>query len=179
MQYLQQIKSPDDIKTMNMSELKVLAQEIRETLIQVVSENGGHLAPNLGVVELTLALHMVFHTPEDKIIWGVGHQSYVHKLLTGRQDACNGLRQFGGETLIEAAQNLTIILLARLHQVQLTLHGGGELVDLMHEGADGGRLRSLIVKLIFRDAHFGTLGNDRFLETVKIHDCYLLIFRPR
>ena len=96
MQYLQQIKSPDDIKTMNMSELKVLAQEIRETLIQVVSDNGGHLAPNLGVVELTLALHMVFHTPEDKIIWDVGHQSYVHKLLTGRYEQFHTVRTLDG-----------------------------------------------------------------------------------
>ena len=96
MQYLQQIKSPDDIKTMNMSELKVLAQEIREMLIQVVSENGGHLAPNLGVVELTLALHMVFHTPEDKIIWDVGHQSYVHKLLTGRYEQFHTVRTLDG-----------------------------------------------------------------------------------
>ena len=96
MQYLQQIKSPDDIKTMNMSELKVFAQEIRETLIQVVSENGGHLAPNLGVVELTLALHMVFHTPEDKIIWDVGHQSYVHKLLTGRYEQFHTVRTLDG-----------------------------------------------------------------------------------
>ena len=96
MQYLQHIKSPDDIKTMNMSELKVLAQEIREELIQVVSENGGHLAPNLGVVELTLALHMVFHTPEDKIIWDVGHQSYVHKLLTGRYEQFHTVRTLDG-----------------------------------------------------------------------------------
>ena len=96
MQYLQQIKSHDDIKTKNMSELKVLAQEIRETLIQVVSENGGHLAPNLGVVELTLALHMVFHTPEDKIIWDVGHQSYVHKLLTGRYEQFHTVRTLDG-----------------------------------------------------------------------------------
>lgn len=96
MQYLQHIKSPDDIKTMNLPELKVLAKEIREELIQVVSENGGHLAPNLGVVELTLALHSVFHTPEDKIIWDVGHQSYVHKLLTGRFDQFHTIRTLNG-----------------------------------------------------------------------------------
>ncbi len=96
MQYLQQIKSPDDIKHMKLSELKVLAQEIREELIQVISENGGHLAPNLGVVELTLALHVIFHTPEDKIIWDVGHQSYVHKLLTGRYDQFHTVRTLGG-----------------------------------------------------------------------------------
>lgn len=96
MQYLQHIKSPDDIKNMKLAELKVLAQEIREELIQVVSENGGHLAPNLGVVELTLALHTVFHTPEDKIIWDVGHQSYVHKLLTGRYDRFHTIRTLDG-----------------------------------------------------------------------------------
>ncbi|MBQ2775987.1 MAG: 1-deoxy-D-xylulose-5-phosphate synthase, partial [Peptococcaceae bacterium] len=96
MQYLQHIKSPEDIKMMKLSELKVLAQEIREELIQVVSENGGHLAPNLGVVELTLALHAVFHTPEDKIIWDVGHQSYVHKLLTGRYEQFHTVRTLGG-----------------------------------------------------------------------------------
>ena len=96
MQYLQHIKSPEDIKTMKLPELKVLAQEIREELIQVVSENGGHLAPNLGVVELTLALHAVFHTPEDKIIWDVGHQSYVHKLLTGRYEQFHTVRTLNG-----------------------------------------------------------------------------------
>ena len=96
MQYLQQIKSPDDIRQLKIPELKVLAQEILEELIQVVSENGGHLAPNLGVVELTLALHMVFHTPEDKIIWDVGHQSYVHKLLTGRYEQFHTVRTLNG-----------------------------------------------------------------------------------
>lgn len=96
MQYLQQIKSPDDIKAMKLSELKILAQEIRDELIQVVSQNGGHLAPNLGVVELTLALHTVFHTPEDKIIWDVGHQSYVHKLLTGRYEQFHTIRTLDG-----------------------------------------------------------------------------------
>lgn len=96
MQYLQHIKSPDDIKQMKLPELKVLAQEIRDELIQVVSENGGHLAPNLGIVELTLALHMVFQTPEDKIIWDVGHQSYVHKLLTGRYEQFHTVRTLDG-----------------------------------------------------------------------------------
>ena len=96
MQYLQHIKNPDDIKNMKLSELKVLAQEIREELVQVVSNNGGHLAPNLGVVELTLALHAVFHTPKDKIIWDVGHQSYVHKLLTGRYDQFHTIRTLDG-----------------------------------------------------------------------------------
>lgn len=96
MQYLNQIASPDDIKNMKVAELKTLAQEIRQEIIEVVSKNGGHLAPNLGVVELTLALHAVFHTPEDKIVWDVGHQAYVHKLLTGRYDRFSTIRTYGG-----------------------------------------------------------------------------------
>ena len=96
MQYLQNIKSPKDIKQMKVPELKQLAQEIRQELIQVVSQNGGHLAPNLGVVELTLALHMVFDTPDDKIVWDVGHQAYVHKLLTGRYEQFHTVRTHGG-----------------------------------------------------------------------------------
>lgn len=96
MQYLQQIKSPDDIKHLKISELKVLAQEIRKEIVEVVSQNGGHLAPNLGAVELTIALHAVFHTPEDKIVWDVGHQAYVHKLLTGRYEQFSTIRTYGG-----------------------------------------------------------------------------------
>ncbi|MBQ3509419.1 MAG: 1-deoxy-D-xylulose-5-phosphate synthase [Peptococcaceae bacterium] len=96
MQYLQNIKSPEDIKQLKVTELKVLAQEIRQELIQVVSQNGGHLAPNLGVVELTLALHMVFNTPDDKIVWDVGHQAYVHKILTGRYEQFHTVRTHGG-----------------------------------------------------------------------------------
>ncbi len=96
MQYLQNIKSPEDVKQLKVSELKVLAQEIRQELIQVVSQNGGHLAPNLGVVELTLALHMIFDTPDDKIVWDVGHQAYVHKLLTGRYEQFHTIRTHGG-----------------------------------------------------------------------------------
>ena len=96
MQYLQHIKNPDSIKKMKVAELKNLAQEIRNEIIEVVSQNGGHLAPNLGVVELTIALHVVFHTPEDKIVWDVGHQAYVHKLLTGRYEQFSTIRTYGG-----------------------------------------------------------------------------------
>lgn len=90
------IDSPEDLKKLNTKELKQLAQELRQYIIEVVSKNGGHLAPSLGVVELTLALHKVFSTPKDKIIFDVGHQSYVHKILTGRRDAFKTLRQYGG-----------------------------------------------------------------------------------
>ena len=83
---LQNIHSPEDLRRLNGKELNQLPEEIRERIIEVVSRNGGHLAPNLGTVELTIALHIVFHAPEDKILWDVGHQAYTHKLLTGRAD---------------------------------------------------------------------------------------------
>ncbi len=93
---LDTINSPADIKDLSAEAMEQLAQEIRELLIQVVSTNGGHLAPNLGVVELTLALHKVFDTPKDKIIFDVGHQAYIHKILTGRREQFATLRQYGG-----------------------------------------------------------------------------------
>lgn len=93
---LDKINSPDDLKKLNTDELKRLCSEIRGFLIDSVSETGGHLASNLGVVELTVALHTVFNVPEDKIIFDVGHQSYVHKILTGRRDDFKALRKFGG-----------------------------------------------------------------------------------
>jgi len=94
--YLEGIHSPDDVKAIPENELDALAAEIREKLIDTVSRTGGHLASNLGVVELTIALHRVFNSPEDKIVWDVGHQSYVHKLLTGRADRFDTIRQPGG-----------------------------------------------------------------------------------
>lgn len=93
---LNDIYSPDDIKKLDINQLKELAEEIRAFLIENVSKTGGHLASNLGVVELTLALHSVFSTPTDKIIWDVGHQSYVHKIITGRKDKFCTLRQLDG-----------------------------------------------------------------------------------
>ncbi|MDR3288668.1 MAG: 1-deoxy-D-xylulose-5-phosphate synthase [Peptococcaceae bacterium] len=93
---LERIREPEDLRLLNPPELQDLAREIRQILIEVVSANGGHLAPNLGVVELTIALHRVFTSPEDKIIWDVGHQSYVHKLLTGRYENFRTLRKLNG-----------------------------------------------------------------------------------
>lgn len=93
---LERMNEPNDLKALNYPELQKLAQEIREEMIEVVSTNGGHLAPNLGVVELTLALHRVFESPKDKIIWDVGHQTYIHKLLTGRQKEFKSLRLYHG-----------------------------------------------------------------------------------
>lgn len=94
--FLQNIFSPNDIKSLTPFELEQLAAEIRQRIIEVLSINGGHLASNLGVVELTLALHKVFNSPEDKFIWDVSHQTYVHKLLTGRNERFDQIRQFKG-----------------------------------------------------------------------------------
>ena len=93
---LDRIDKPADLKNLTYPELEQLAAEIREELVTVVSANGGHLASNLGVVELTLALHRVFDTPRDKIVWDVGHQAYAHKLVTGRRKEFASLRQYGG-----------------------------------------------------------------------------------
>jgi 1-deoxy-D-xylulose-5-phosphate synthase len=94
--FLPQIHQPEDIKNLSIGELGELAAEIRHRIIEVLSVNGGHLASNLGVVELTLALHKVFNSPQDKFIWDVSHQTYVHKLLTGRNDRFHKIRQFKG-----------------------------------------------------------------------------------
>jgi len=93
---LDRINSPGDVKRLNQAELAQLCSEVRELLVSQVTQNGGHLASNLGVVELTIALHRVFDSPKDKIIWDVGHQSYVHKLLTGRKDQFFSLRKYQG-----------------------------------------------------------------------------------
>ncbi len=96
MKKLDEFRFPDDLKTMSLKELELLSYGIREFLIDSVSNTGGHLASNLGVVELTIALHKVFDSPKDKIIWDVGHQAYVHKILTGRSEQFHTLRKFQG-----------------------------------------------------------------------------------
>ena len=93
---LENIRDPGDLKNLSLNELTKLSDEIRQFLIDKVSNTGGHIASNLGVVELTLALHRVFDTPNDKIVWDVGHQTYVHKILTGRKDQFSTLRQING-----------------------------------------------------------------------------------
>ncbi len=93
---LTSINSPQDLKKLNIPALEQLADEMRDFIISSVSHTGGHLAPSLGVVELTLALHTVFDAPRDKILWDVGHQAYAHKILTGRRDQFHTLRQYGG-----------------------------------------------------------------------------------
>lgn len=95
-QYLTKINCIENLKKLNSKEIKILAEEIRQFLVDSVSKTGGHLASNLGVVELTLALHTAFNSPNDKIIWDVGHQAYVHKILTGRREQFSSLRQYKG-----------------------------------------------------------------------------------
>jgi len=94
--HLDSIRTPDDLKRLPPEALAELAEEMRERIVQVVSANGGHLAPSLGTVELTVALHSVFDTPRDILIWDVGHQSYGHKILTGRNDRFDTIRQENG-----------------------------------------------------------------------------------
>ena len=93
---LSQIDEPSQLRQLSLPQLQQLADEIRDAIIRTVSTNGGHLAPNLGVVELTIALHYVFDAAVDRIIWDVGHQAYAHKLLTGRRDRFHTLRRHGG-----------------------------------------------------------------------------------
>ena len=90
------IDSPADLRRLTRAQLKQLAGELRQFVLQSVSQTGGHLSSNLGTVELTIALHYVFQTPEDRLVWDVGHQTYPHKILTGRRDRMPTLRQLGG-----------------------------------------------------------------------------------
>ncbi|MBT8350485.1 MAG: 1-deoxy-D-xylulose-5-phosphate synthase [Deltaproteobacteria bacterium] len=96
MSLIEKINSPDDLKKLPRSDLPLLAKEIREIIVDVVSKSGGHLASSLGAVELAIAVHYVFNTPADKVIWDVGHQTYAHKILTGRRDHFHTLRKLGG-----------------------------------------------------------------------------------
>src|SRR5579875_2199754 len=93
---LDTINDPAQLRTLSIPQMQQLAEEIRREIIEKVSVKGGHLAPNLGVVELTMALHCAFETPKDLLVWDIGHQAYVHKLLTGRRERFHTIRQFGG-----------------------------------------------------------------------------------
>jgi 1-deoxy-D-xylulose-5-phosphate synthase len=93
---LDRIREPADLEFLSYDELQQLSSEIREMIINVVSRNGGHLASNLGIVELTLAVHRIFRSPKDQIVWDVGHQCYTHKIVTGRREQFAGIRTFGG-----------------------------------------------------------------------------------
>ena len=93
---LDKVNAPEDLKSLSYFELDQLSRELRKEIVKTISNNGGHLASSLGTVELTIALHRIFNSPQDKIIWDVGHQSYAHKLLTGRKEKFSTIRQYGG-----------------------------------------------------------------------------------
>ena len=93
---LNTIDSPADLRKLSRAQLRTVADEVRQKVLDTVSQTGGHLGSNLGTVELTVALHYVFNTPHDRLVWDVGHQTYPHKILTGRRDRMNSLRQLGG-----------------------------------------------------------------------------------
>ena len=95
--FLDQINYPKDLKKYNLQELNIISAELRDKTINAVSKTGGHLGAGLGVVELTVAIHYVFNTPHDKLIWDVGHQSYPHKILTGRKNQIETIKKEGGE----------------------------------------------------------------------------------
>lgn len=118
---LSKIKSPADVKRLDEKNLAKLCSEIREKLIETVSLNGGHLSPNLGVVELTVALHRTFNLPKDSIVWDVGHQSYTHKLLTGRFDDFYTLRQKAAFRVFLNAVKASMMILIQATAVHLFL----------------------------------------------------------
>ena len=105
---LDRIASPEDLRKLRPNELKQVAEDLRRETIDAVSVTGGHLGAGLGVVELTVALHYVFDTPRDKVIWDVGHQTYPHKILTGRRDRIRTLRMGGGPVRLHQARRKRI-----------------------------------------------------------------------
>lgn len=163
---LDKINSPDDIKTLTFDELQVLAQEVRDYMLDVVSKNGGHLASSLGVVELTIAMHKVFNTPSDKIIWDVGHQTYAHKILTGRKEQFKTMREYGGisgfpkrkESPYDAynvGHSSTSISLAVGEAVGRDLQGGDyKVAAVIGDGSLSGGMAFEALN------HIGHIGND-------------------
>ncbi|MDD2361908.1 MAG: 1-deoxy-D-xylulose-5-phosphate synthase [Oscillospiraceae bacterium] len=150
--YLDSIQSPQDIKDMTVSQLMMLCDEIRDTLINTVSKTGGHLSSNLGVVELTVAMHKVFNTPRDQFVWDVGHQCYVHKLLTGRAESFNTLRKEGGlsgfpdpceskhDTFIAGHSSTSISAANGMAKAKALLGTDGTVVAVIGDGALTGGL---------------------------------------
>lgn len=166
MDLLPKVNSPLDIKEMDLKQLEQLAGEIRNYIIEVVSETGGHLASNLGVVELTLALHFCFNSPVDKIIWDVGHQSYVHKIITGRREEFKTLRQKGGlsgfpkrnespHDIVETGHSSTSISFALgLAQARDLLKENYKIIAVIGDGALTGGMALEALN------HAGDLGSD-------------------
>src|SRR3982075_4473020 len=147
MAILETIESPADVKRLDQPQLTQLAQEVRAFLVEQTSKSGGHLSPNLGVVELTFALHRVFDSPKDAIVWDTGHQAYVHKIITGRAKAFPGLRQAGGlsgypsrtesdHDLVENSHASTALSYALgIAEARLRKHVGGHVIAVIGDGA--------------------------------------------
>jgi len=163
---LEKIDSPDDLKNLSEEEMNLLAEEVRAYMLGVVSKTGGHLASSLGVVELTIALHRVFNTPFDKIIWDVGHQAYAHKILTGRREKFREMRQYGGisgfpkrnESPYDAyntGHSSTSISLAVGEAVGRDLQGGNYKVAAVI--GDGSLTGGMAFEAL---NHIGHIGND-------------------
>ena len=196
---LDQIRQPNDIKKIPKERLGELAQEIRRFLIDTTSEKGGHLASNLGVVELTMALHLCLTLPSDKIIWDVGHQSYTHKLLTGRKEGFESLREFGGmsgfpkhkespcdafdtghsSTSISAGLGLACARdLKGEHSTIVSVIGDGSLTGGMAFEAlnNAGRMRSNFI-IVLNDNHMSIAQNvggmSRYLWDIRTKDRYV------
>src|SRR5438094_5999622 len=144
---LEQVQGPADLRRLTRTQMAQLAQEIRRFLVEHISETGGHLSPNLGVVELTLALHRVFESPKDAIVWDTGHQAYVHKIITGRAGEFRRLRQAGGlsgypsrkeseHDLVENSHASTSLSYALgLAEARLRKRVGGFVVAVVGDGA--------------------------------------------
>ena len=116
MKILDCINSPEDLRKLARDDVKKVSHELRAFLLESVSKSGGHLSSNLGTVELTLAIHYVFNTPFDKLVWDVGHQCYPHKIITGRRSKLSSIRKFGGISgFPKRSESSTMILVLRTH----------------------------------------------------------------
>lgn len=177
---LGRVNNTEDLKRLTLEEKKRLSEEIRELIIDTVSKNGGHLASNLGVVELTMAVHSVFNAPKDKIIWDVGHQSYVHKILTGRKDLMPTLRKFEGMAgfprtcesefdVFNTGHSSTSISTALGMAVSRDLRGGDEnIIAIIGDGAlTGGMALEALNYAGSLKTHFIVILNDNEMSISK------------
>ena len=196
---LEQIQSPSDLKKLSEDQLPQLCQQIRFFLVNSVSKTGGHLASNLGVVELTVALHRVYDTSRDRLLFDVGHQSYVHKILTGRRDAFHTLRQFGGisgfpkpnesvhDAFIAGHASTAISTALGMARARTLLHEDYDVVAIIGDGAltgglayeglqDAGQSKEPLV-IILNDngmsIHENVGGMARLLQALRIKPGYI------
>ena len=176
---LDNINTPDQLRQLPASKLPELANELRFDMIKAVSQTGGHLGAGLGVIELTIALHYIFDTPDDKLIWDVGHQAYPHKILTGRREQMSGLRQEGGlsgftkrseslydpfgaghsSTSISAGLGMAVArdLQGATNNVIAVIGDGAMSAGMAFEALNNAGAMKMKSKLIFRRVHLGNI----------------------